>query len=95
MELKVIKNEEWQEIAQRLQRIELALEIISKQQPAKQQKDWIPLTEFLTYSTISRASWYRDYQFKIKYRNDGVKIWVNVPSYEAYLEEKAINKKAA
>lgn len=58
-----------------------------------QKRDWIPLSEFFKYSSISRSSWYREYQYKIKYRDDGVKIWVNIPSYESYLEEKAINKK--
>lgn len=95
MELIVIEKKDWLELTERLDRIEKCLDRLNLSEKISQRKDWMPLNEFLKYSTISRASWYREYQYKIKYRNDGIKIWVNWPSYEHYLEEKAVNKRAA
>ena len=94
MELIAIEKKEWLEVIARLVRIESLLREKSEN-GYREQKLWVPLAEFLKHSTISRASWYREYQHKIKHRNDGIKIWVNIPSFEAYLEDKAINKRAA
>lgn len=95
MEFIVIEKKNWEELTERLSRIEEHLLRTESNQNGSIKKMWLPLNEFLKQSTISRASWYREYQYKIKYRNDGIKIWVNWLSYEEYLEEKAINKKAA
>ncbi|MCD6017251.1 MAG: hypothetical protein K0S53_372 [Bacteroidetes bacterium] len=54
-------------------------------------KNWLPLPMFLEHYNISRQSWGREYKNKIKYRDDGIKIWVHVPSMEKYLMDKSIN----
>ncbi len=95
MELIVIEKKEWEQVKETLARIEQSITKLDVTKSISQKRDWLTLNEFLKNSTISRASWYREYQYKIKYRNDGIKIWVNWGSYEQYLEEKAINKKAA
>lgn len=95
MEFVVIEKRELELLKETLVRIEQNIAKLEISHSYPQKKEWMPLTEFLKNSTISRASWYREYQYKIKFRNDGIKIWVNWQSYVAYLEEKAINKKAA
>lgn len=95
MEFVVIEKKNWEELTERLERIEQYLLKIEPGQDNSIKRLWMPLNEFLKHSTISRASWYREYQHRIKHRNDGIKIWVNWQSYEQYLEDKAINKKAA
>ncbi|HWY11285.1 MAG TPA: hypothetical protein VN026_08170 [Bacteroidia bacterium] len=95
MEFVVIEKKEWELLNETLIKIEQNIAKLEISQPFPQTREWMPLIEFLKHSTISRASWYREYQYKIKFRNDGIKIWVHWPSYENYLEEKAINKKAA
>lgn len=95
MEFVVIEKKDWHELQEKISQIEQHLINLNSKTTSNIKQLWIPLNDFLKASTISRASWYREYQHRIKHRNDGIKIWVHWPSYENYLEEKAINKKAA
>lgn len=65
--------------------------VLCQKENTKNATDWITLSEFFITYNISRSSWDRKYKKIIKYRDDGTKIWVHVPSMEKYLMDKSIN----